>query len=401
MRSPMRPVTVAAMAAFLLMLPVVTAASLRAAVASSVRPASPPAISSKLPAWLAPGGRLVVTGWAGARQTVVLLRNGRPWTRTTSGLFGRFRFRVVAPGPGSYRLSVRTSGGLVAAGTLEVRPLLLAAVGDVTFGSDVERAVEGYGPRYPWLSVARLLRSADIATANLEGAVSTRGSPAVKEYTFRGPPSALAAAARFAGLDVVSLANNHSLDFGVDAFGDTLRTARRLGLRTVGGGGDLGTARRPAYLEAGGLRIAFLGYSDVRPLGFTAAAGVPGTAPAFRELIEPDVARARRSADVVVVWFHWGEERQTWPNGQQQALAAAALNAGATVVLGAHPHVLQPISRPSRRRLVAWSLGNFVFPAHSSGTEQTGVLLIQLDARGVRRHFLRPARISGVQPRLS
>jgi poly-gamma-glutamate synthesis protein (capsule biosynthesis protein) len=206
--------------------------------------------------------------------------------------------------------------------------------------------------------------------------------------------------ARFAGIDVVSLANNHSLDFGRPALLDTLRYVRRAGIEPVGGGPDLTAARRPAILELGGLRVAFLGYSDVRPPGFDAAAGVPGAAPAFEHLIGADVRAAKRKADLAVVYFHWGIERSRTPSGRQHALAAAALNAGATVVLGAHPHVLQPVSAVPGRRLVAWSLGNFVFAAHSPGTADTGILLVHLNDKGVAGHVLRRARIAGVQPRL-
>jgi Bacterial capsule synthesis protein PGA_cap len=395
-----RILAIAGTAAFLSLLAAVTAASLPAGDSEPRAPA-PPRVTSRLPAWLAPGGRVVVEGWAGPGRRVMLLHGTRRWATTTSGPLGRFRLRLRAPAPGRYRLAVRSSEGTARVGSLRVRPLVLAAVGDVTFGDRVEHQVAGSGPRYPWLSVAPVLRAADLATANLEGAVSTRGSPVPgKEFTFRGPPAALRAAAGFAGLDVVSLANNHTLDFGVEAFSDTMRAARRFGLRTVGGGRDLDAARRPAFFETGGIRIAFLGYSDVRPLGFTAGPDLPGTAPADPGLIAADVARARRSADVVVVWFHWGEERETWPNARQEEFAAAALHAGAAVVLGAHPHVLQPISRPAPRRLIAWSLGNFVFPAYSLGTETTGILLVRLDARGVRGYSWRPARISGVQPRL-
>ena len=326
---------------------------------------------------------------------------GSRLARTTSGPRGRFRLDANAPRPGRHRIVVEAGGRGGEARWLRVRPIRLAAVGDVTFGSRVADEIRAKGPRYPWLSVAGLLRSADLATANLEGAVSNRGAPlAGKEYTFRGPPAALAAAARFAGIDVFSVANNHSLDFGLTAFFDTLRTARRHKVATVGGGANLRGARRPTILRAGGVRVAFLGYSDVRPLGFTAGTTAAGTAPAYPELIAFDVRRARQRAEIVVVWFHWGVERALRPDVRQQELAAAALNAGAAVVLGAHPHVLQPVARPDRRRLVAWSLGNFVFPAHSSLTERTGVLLLRLDARGVRGYSFRRAEISGVQPRL-
>ncbi len=280
-----------------------------------------------------------------------------------------------------------------------MRPLVLAAGGDVNPGDRVATAVAAHGARYPWLSVGPLLRGADLATVNLEGVVSTRGTPwPDKAFHFRGPRAVLDAASGFAGIDVVAVANNHSLDYGRVAFRDTLAAARRAGVATVGGGRGLAVARRPAVLAAGGLRVAFLGYDDIQP-DFHARAGVAGTAPADGELVAADVRAARRGADAVVVWFHWGVELERSPNSRQRELARAALTAGAAVVLGAHPHVLQPIERRGRT-LVAWSLGNFVFAPHSAGTDETGVLLVRLGARGVVGHSFRPAKIVGVQPRL-
>jgi poly-gamma-glutamate capsule biosynthesis protein CapA/YwtB (metallophosphatase superfamily) len=113
------------------------------------------------------------------------------------------------------------------------------------------------GVRHPWLSAAPVLRSVDIAVANLECAVSRRGSPwPAKQYTFRGPPAALRAAASFAGIDIVSVTNNHSLDYGRTAFLDSLAYARRYGMAPIGGGRNLTAARRPAIFALGGLRIA-------------------------------------------------------------------------------------------------------------------------------------------------
>jgi poly-gamma-glutamate capsule biosynthesis protein CapA/YwtB (metallophosphatase superfamily) len=276
----------------------------------------------------------------------------------------------------------------------------VAAVGDVTFGGRVAEAIATRGPAHPWQATAALLRAADIATANLETAVSTRGGPLPnKEFHFRGPPAALRAARRIAGLDVVSVANNHSLDFGRVAFLDTLQAARRHEIRTVGGGANLASARRAAVLVRGGVRIAFLGYSDVRPEGFTATSMTAGTAPADSTAIRADVRAARRRADVVVVWFHWGEELDRHAASRARTFASAALNAGAHLVLGAHSHVLQPVVRPGRRLLVAWSLGNFVFSPKSPGTDRTGILLVDIGADGVWGHRLRPVRIIGVQPR--
>ena len=366
-------------------------------------------VTSTLPDWLAPGGRLVVTGTAGSGDVVTLSLDGVPH-RTTVRLDGTFAFRVRAPArPGAHRAAIRLAGDRAARldlGALYIRPVRLAAVGDVNLGDRVRAAISAYGVRYPWLSVAPVLRAPDITLANLECAVSRRGAPwPGKEFTFRGSPPSLRAMARYAGVDAVSLANNHSLDYGRVAFADTLSYAHDFGLKTFGGGRDLEAARRPAVFRRGGLRIAVLGYSDVRPLGFDAGPTQSGTAPAFPEYIATDVRGARRrGADAVVVFFHWGIERRTTPTARQRSLARVAFDAGATVVLGAHPHVLQPIDRPRVRRLVAWSLGNFVFGSDSAVTQRTGILRVRLGRRGVQRHRLRRARIGGVynvQPRLT
>jgi poly-gamma-glutamate capsule biosynthesis protein CapA/YwtB (metallophosphatase superfamily) len=362
---------------------------------------APVTMTTKLPVWAAPGARLRLAGRTTPGVPVVLRIDDRVRARTVSGDRGRFLFRIRTPRElGRYAVAITAETTRLELGRLRVRPLVLAAVGDVTLGSGVLSAIRARGPRYPWRSVAPMLRNADLAVANLEGAVSTRGAPwPGKRYTFRGPPYALRPAASYAGIDVVSLANNHSLDFGRQAFRDTIRHSRRFGLAPVGGGADLRRALRPKVLVRGGLRVAFVAFSDVRPLGFDAGAGTPGTAPAFPQHVRAGVRAARGRADVVVVYFHWGVERARRPNGDQVSLGRLAFEAGAHVVLGAHPHVLQPIRRRGKR-LVAWSLGNFVFPAASPGTTRTGILRIGLGRDGVRSFGFRRARIHGVQPRL-
>jgi poly-gamma-glutamate capsule biosynthesis protein CapA/YwtB (metallophosphatase superfamily) len=374
--------------------------ALPAAADAQSPPPPEPRIVSKLPSWLAPGGLLVVRAEIEPRERVQLLFGRRMVAEGASSRTGWFRLRGRAPRPGRYRVSLAMDYGTFTVGVLRVRPLVLAAVGDVTFGARVAEAVRAYGPRYPWLSVARTLRRADVATANLEGVVSTRGSPVPrKEFHFRGPPRALASAAGFAGIDVMSVANNHTLDYGRIAFMDTLRHAGRFGVATPGGGVNLRVARLPRLVRAGGLRILFLAYSDVRPPGFDAGPHRAGAAPAFPDLIAADVRAARRRADVTVVGLHWGLERSLVPSARQRELARVSFAAGATIVLGAHPHVLQPIVRRGRK-LVAWSLGNFVFGAHSPGTERTGILRIRLTRSGVVGRSVRRARIVGIQPRL-
>lgn len=363
-------------------------------------------VTSALPAWRAPRGLIVVRGTAMPGETVTLWIGGVR-RQGTVGSDGSFAFRARAPAtPGRYAVAVEVVRDAVLRwelGRLRVRPLRVAAVGDVNLGDRVGLAIQAYGARYPWLSVAPALRAPDLAIANLECAVSTRGEPwPGKQYTFRGRPASLRAMAHYGGVDVVTVANNHSLDYGRLAFADTLAYAREYGLKTVGGGRNLDAARRPAVFRRGGLRVAFLGYSDVRPLGFDAGATRSGTAPAFASYISSDVRRARaRGADLVVVYYHWGIERTFTPTSEQRFLARVAFDAGAHVVLGAHPHVLQPIDEVGGHRLVAWSLGNFVFGATSAETARTGILKLGLGRAGVLGHRLRRARIGGtygVQP---
>jgi hypothetical protein len=378
-----------------------SAAALTWGVAFAQEDPTPFAVISALPQWRAPGGVLVVRGTAAPAETVTLFLGTFQRVATVAG-DGTFRFSVRAPrASGRYPVALEVARDPIARielGRLRVRGLRLYAVGDVNLGDRPGTAIATYGARYPWLSVAPVLRSADIAIANLECSVSTRGYPIPgKQYTFRGAPSSLRAMARFAGIDVVTLANNHALDYGRLAFADTLSYAHQNGMKTVGGGRNLDVARRPALFRLGGIRVALLGYSDVRPLGFDAGSTWSGTAPAFPYYISHDVRRAKnRGADVVVVYFHWGVERTFSPNSRQRSLAAVAFDAGAAVVLGAHPHVLQPIEQRRPRRLVAWSLGNFVFGANTAGTERTGILRMRLGHGGIFRYGLRRARIGGV-----
>jgi poly-gamma-glutamate capsule biosynthesis protein CapA/YwtB (metallophosphatase superfamily) len=279
------------------------------------------------------------------------------------------------------------------------RHVTLAAVGDINLGDGPRAVMRFRGVRYPWQKVAPTLRRADVAFGNLECAVSRRGHAVPKMYNFRGRPRALRAAARFAGLDVANLANNHAGDYGRRALMDTIRHSRRFGITPVGAGRNLKAARRPRVITRLGLRIGFVGFSDILPLSFAATRDRPGTAFASTRAIRRGVRRARRRAHVVVATFHWGVERSHHPTARQRLFARTALRAGATAVIGAHPHVLQPRRRRGRR-LVAYSLGNFIWAAGSPATASTGILRLSLSAHGVESSRFLRAQIVAAQPRL-
>jgi poly-gamma-glutamate capsule biosynthesis protein CapA/YwtB (metallophosphatase superfamily) len=356
-------------------------------------------LMSRLPAWRAPAAPVVLAGFAGARERVALRANGMFVEATRSGRLGRFELRFAAKTPGRYRLRVVAGGRSRNAGTVVVRPVVVEAVGDITFGEQVGPAVARFGAAYPWKYVAGALRGADVTVGNLETAVSTRGAAAVKEYTFRGEPKALVPLHDLAGFDVLTLANNHAGDYGRDALLDTVGYVHKAGIQTIGAGADETRAHMPAVVERGGLKIAFLGYSDVNPLGFLATATAPGTAAARPDEISADVRAALRHADLAVCFFHWGVELHSAPDARQRRLAHACLDAGAALVLGAHPHVLGPVERPSSRSLVAWTLGNFVFPS-SGAPARSAILRVELGLGGVRSFRLRPVSIDGFRPRL-
>jgi poly-gamma-glutamate synthesis protein (capsule biosynthesis protein) len=376
--------------------------------AAPARAADPPAaLELSAPRLVASGVAIPLEGTGaapGTRVRIEVKRESR-WRRLAAARAnGRGRFRLrVRPGlvRGRYILRATAAAGAQSKRvTVRSRAVLLAAVGDINLGNGPGALIDSFGPRYPWTGTASALRSADVAFGNLECAVSTRGAPVPKQYTFRGRPAALQVMARYAGFDVLNLANNHVGDYGTPALLDTVNHVRRLGMRAVGAGGSLASAAEPRVVERLGLRIAFVGFSNILPAEFFAGPDRAGTQPATPELIAAGVKRAKQRADVVIATFHWGVERAGTEDARQRAFAQIALGAGADAVIGAHPHVLQPIRRVGTHRLVAYSLGNFVFGASSAHTASTGILRLKLSARGVEGHRLAPAVIEAARPRL-
>ena len=369
-------------------------------------PVAPQAPSISVPGVRATGVAIPVRGSGAPPGAPVTLQRLRPagWIMlksATADASGRVSFSYRPQRLSSrYRLRLFAAGTPSPARTVRTRDVSLAGFGDANFGDGVATVMDRRGARWPWGGVAPTLRRADVAFGNLECAISNRGAPVPKQFNFRGRPSRLAQVVRFAGLDVLNLANNHAGDYGTLALLDTVRAVRRSGALPVGAGSNIAAAQRPQVITRLGLRIAFVGFSDIGPTSFAAGPGRPGTAFATPAAIRDGVRAARRRADIVVSTFHWGVERDTHENARQRSFAQAALGAGADAVIGAHPHVLQPIRRPSPRRLVAYSLGNFVWSAGSELTSRTGILRLKLSARGVESSKLLRARIENTRPRL-
>jgi poly-gamma-glutamate capsule biosynthesis protein CapA/YwtB (metallophosphatase superfamily) len=354
------------------------------------------------PVWLATGVELRIPITATAAGTAEVVRVvPAPETVVAQAVVAAGAAATLAtrpPADGSYRYRLVLPGEAPRTLSLRVRPVRLAAVGDVSPGSALD-AVRTHGAAWHWSKVGAWLRGRDVVVANLETAVGTGGTPwPAKNFHFLSPPATIRAMAGSGGLDVVTVANNHGIDYGRATFVSGLGTIRSSGLLTIGGGATLQAALKPAIVVRGGLRIAFLGFDGYPPFAYWATSRRPGLAPATAAAITGAVRAARKRADVVVVYVHWGTELRTMPNAKQRALAKAALVAGADVVLGAHPHVLQPIQTYSSGRLVAYSLGNFVFNPGSVLATRSAALAIDLGRDGVVGHRLRRVQIVESRP---
>jgi poly-gamma-glutamate synthesis protein (capsule biosynthesis protein) len=194
--------------------------------------------------------------------------------------------------------------------------------------------------------------------------------------------------------DAVSVANNHSGDYGPQAFSETLQQLTAAQVPYFGGGRDLTAAHAPLLLEKKGVKIALLGYNEYHPRSFEAAPGRPGVAWAEDEQIILDMTRARAAgADVVLPFFHWGWENEPAPSARQRELAKRLIDAGADAIIGAHPHVTQG-AEMYRGRPIIYSLGNFVFDLLDHPDNAIGwVLTLVVDRKGVVRFSTAAVRI--------
>ena len=281
------------------------------------------------------------------------------------------------------------------------KPVTLAFGGDVHFEGVLESKLAA-SPSKVLAPIAPVLGEADIAVANLETAVTNSGSAAAKTFVFRTPATAFAAL-RGGSIDVASMANNHGMDFGEAGLRDSLAAAKRYRFPVIGIGLDGKRAYAPYRETVRGQRIAVLAATQVLDdhliESWTAGPGKPGlaSAKAVPRLLQ-EVRRARRTADTVVVYLHWGVELERCPTTDQRTLARELVGAGADIVVGGHAHRLLGTGR-MRKALVGYGLGNFVWYGTSELSTQTGVLLVTATGRRIDRYRWVPARIRDGVPR--
>lgn len=236
--------------------------------------------------------------------------------------------------------------------------------GDVLFSDHVLNAYSKTGDITGVLDdgLREVIGGSDLFMVNQEFPFSSRGTAAAdKQFTFRLPPEKVSILNEM-GVDIVTLANNHALDFGTDALVDTLDTLDGAGIPHVGAGRNLDEAKEPVILTAKGRNIGFLGASRVIPEGsWNASSTRPGMLTTYdpAALVE-QIKALRERCDYLVVYVHWGIERDERPQDYQRSLGQQYIDAGADLVIGAHPHVLQGLEYYKGKPIV-YSLGNLVF----------------------------------------
>ena len=261
---------------------------------------------------------------------------------------------------------------VVAAASAQAQQVSLVFAGDTTLDDDAGALIARGGD--PLAPFAALFASADLRIANLECVVATTGQPAAKNYTFRAHPRVLPVLRRH--LDGVTLANNHSGDYGRAAFAQMLGLLRAQGLGQAGGGMNLAQAHTPWIVERQGLRIAILSYNEFMPRSFEADHDAPGVAWSEDEQVLADIraARAVHRADLVIPFMHWGWENERTANARQRQLARAMIEAGADAVIGGHPHVTQDVDTHLGKPIV-YSVGNFIMKDTDNDWQRQGWLL--------------------------
>ncbi len=265
---------------------------------------------------------------------------------------------------------------------IQAEEIIINAVGDVMLAGRWAGTIRKTGYEMPFSGVAAELSRGDITIANLESPIAERGREfTTKKFRFRAEP-AVAKALRTSGINLVTLANNHSMDFGGTALTETLVNLEQAGIAWIGAGVNLSEARKMALYTIRGKKVAFLGYSLTQPTEFFAGTSRPGTTPGFESLFVEDIRRARQQADFVIVSFHWGTEGKNSVQPYQRAVGHKAIDAGADVIIGHHPHVLRGVERYGKG-IIFYSLGNFIFASKSRTADASLIVRLRLD--GTRR----------------
>lgn len=282
-------------------------------------------------------------------------------------------------------------------GVKEKKAVRFFAAGDVMLDRGVKKHMESAGHGYPYAAVTDFIKSHDIAFCNLEGPV-TDYKKRNKPFAFRCEPE------RFdefmnTGFNIVSLANNHMFDCGPAGVTATIAELKDRGLMFSGAGEDRESSFDAAVAEVNGVKIAVVAFADF--FHYIAEnknrLSQPQACYPQVEDIEPAIEAARELASFVIVSWHWGEEYKHYPNNRQKMLGRLCVDAGADLVIGHHPHVLQG-AEYYKGKLILYSLGNFIFDQYHENRTESAVFSCTIEDNMIKDPFLTPVKIKRSKP---
>ncbi|MBE9502811.1 MAG: CapA family protein [Proteobacteria bacterium] len=274
--------------------------------------------------------------------------------------------------------------------------ITIFATGDIMPSGRVLPFVKKHGYFYSYTETSEIFQSGDMVIGNLETPLTEKGMRFEnKKYTFKAPLES-AKALKKAGFTHLSLANNHMMDYGTQGLTSTLEALNNEGIEYAGAGTSLPMARKASYVTIKDNKVAFLSYSNTFPTEFYATRDKAGTAPGYRTYIINDIKRAKAKADLIIVAFHWGAERMQHPKDYQKKLARLAIDTGANIVLGHHPHVLQGVEHYGAG-VIFYSLGNFAFGSYSKSTKESIIAKITVQNFKIARVEAIPINVNNFE----
>lgn len=275
--------------------------------------------------------------------------------------------------------------------------VLLAAMGDVMLARTVPQHIPTRNSAWPWEKIAPLMAGADLRCCNLECAVASSGVAIPKRYSFRADPSLTREVLHAGKIDIVSLANNHTFDFGRSALTETMRKMKHNDIHTVGAGVGRPGALTPCRIIKNGLKLSFIAYTWWTPEGYLPSETGIDLATLDETTLVAELHKAKQQTDLLIVSFHWGTEYAPAPSAYQQRIAHLAIDAGADLILGHHPHVAQAMEI-YHNRPIFYSLGNCIFD-RSDNRWSNGILaLIRLRKNSVTVEKSIPLDIIDARP---
>lgn len=296
-------------------------------------------------------------------------------------------------------LFILIASGLIYAKSYMKSEIMISFTGDILLDRGVGEKILQEGNEYPYEYVKDILNKSDIVYGNLECPLLIEGTPTIKrrELIFKGN-IANSIALRKAGYNILNLANNHAMDYGADGLMNTINVLMESSIKPLGGGMDNNSSHNPVFITKNGIKVGFLGYSTFPPEGYVYLEDKPDIARFSNSLTSVDIKKTRSQCDFLIVTFHWGKEFSYFPSDLQREMAHLAIDSGCDMVVGHHPHVLQGIEK-YKGKSIFYSLGNFVFDKQiPPGTDESIILNIRVDKKGVVDSEIIPVRIRNCQP---